>query len=914
MAFNSSLNAGGKVATTKNYVQSTPIFKSIGARLFITVLGGALIAVAGLSYGFYQKLEQSAEDEVASALKSQTDFTEIKLAKSAQHVSTMVASVRNLVNSGVKDPEVYKNLSFEFFKNRPELTQGFGYGQTPYSLAPNVKTFWPYFYLDQGKKEQLGKRLAAPYNTIFYSDVSEDNYLTQAYYNDPLKKKARVWFEPYVFYGITMFSILDPIQNDQGKVIGVVGMDVNVTSLTKEITGKSVYQGVGHFSIISPEGLIISYPPDPQKAIEIASYKKVPELAAVWEQVKQGKEGSLRSDNNLIYYRRLNSANWIFLATVPEVAITRPVLTTTLIGASTITALLAIIILLFVRNLNKRLQPILDECNRLAVADKNIQQDLQDADEIGRLSVSFFNLVEQQTEQLEQKASEARQSEMLAEISRVRDIKEMAEPLEIFLNEIRTYMKCDRLVVYSFNPDWTGGVTAESMISGFPSARGERFSDPCISQELIEGYKNGRIVPTNDVLNAGFHPDHLSLMERLQIKSNLVIPLFRAGELYGLLIAHHCAHKHEWQEGEITFLQQKALSLGQAFGGLGLLEQKAVAEQERARTEGLQRELINLLGDVEGAASGDLTVRAQITADEIGIVADFFNSIIESLRDVVTQVKLSAGQVNTSVGSNDEAIRQLAEEAIAQTAQITNTLKSVEEMTASIQQVAQNASQAADASQVAASTAEIGGLAMERTVSSILLLRETVSDTAKKVKHLGESSQQISKVVALISQIALKTNMLAVNASIEAARAGEEGRGFAVVAEEVGTLAAQSANATREIERIVENIQQETGEVLQAMESSTSQVVEGTKQVEEAKQSLGRILEVSRQVNELFQSISTATSSQVNTSEIVKALMEKVSATSQRSSSTSKEVSQSLQETVQITKQLQESVGTFKVN
>ena len=138
----------------------------------------------------------------------------------------------------------------------------------------------------------------------------------------------------------------------------------------------------------------------------------------------------------------------------------------------------------------------------------------------------------------------------------------------------------------------------------------------------------------------------------------------------------------------------------------------------------------------------------------------------------------------------------------------------------------------------ASTNATEGGKAMDRTVESIVQLRETVGETAKKVKRLGESSQQISKVISLINQIALQTNLLAINASIEAARAGEEGRGFAVVAEEVGQLAAQSAAATKEIEQIVENIQLETSQVVEAMELGTTQVVEGTHLVEEAKQSL----------------------------------------------------------------------------
>ncbi len=339
-----------------------------------------------------------------------------------------------------------------------------------------------------------------------------------------------------------------------------------------------------------------------------------------------------------------------------------------------------------------------------------------------------------------------------------------------------------------------------------------------------------------------------------------------------------------------------------------------LAEKERLRSESIQNELITLLSDVEGAASGDLTVRAQISAGEIGIVADFFNAIVESLRDVVSQVKIATLQVNNSVNTNNASIRTLASDATLQAEQLDDALQSVEQMTDSIQQVASNAKEAADASNLAATTAETGSIAIEQSATSILQLRQTVAETTKKVKRLGEASQQISKVVVLIDQIALKTNMLAVNASIEAARAGEEGRGFAVVAEEVGALAAQSATATKEIARIVESIQQETSEVVESMEASTLQVVEGTNKVEDARKSLSQIVDVARKVNELFQGISTATTSQVQTSQSVKLVMENLSTQSQKSSTTSREVSIALQETADVASKLQASVETFRVD
>ena len=336
-------------------------------------------------------------------------------------------------------------------------------------------------------------------------------------------------------------------------------------------------------------------------------------------------------------------------------------------------------------------------------------------------------------------------------------------------------------------------------------------------------------------------------------------------------------------------------------------------EQQKKENEALQHELLQFISSIEEASNGNLTVRASITDGSIGIVADFFNSIIESIREIVAQVKVASTQVNSSISNNEIAIEEVAQETLQQTEQISQALNRVEEMTRSIQEVAHNAQQAALVSRTASATAEIGGQAIEETVNSILQLRETIASTAKKVKRLGESSQEISKVVSLIDRIAMQTNLLAINASIEASRAGEEGRGFAVVAEEVGELATKSSEATREIEEIVENIQEETQEVVAAMEIGTSQVVEGTRLVQNTKESLDRIAEVSQQIDRLLQSISSTTISQAQTSQTVTKLMEEVASVSQKTSHASLSVSESLEKTVKIAQQLEASVDTFTV-
>jgi methyl-accepting chemotaxis protein PixJ len=516
----------------------------------------------------------------------------------------------------------------------------------------------------------------------------------------------------------------------------------------------------------------------------------------------------------------------------------------------------------------------------------------------------------------------ARYAQYLNEITlRMRESLNRQEIFEAAVEGMRTALAADRVLVYQFDDKWQGTVVAETVGKGFPIALGQNIADPCFAESYIEQYKLGRVQALSNIYEANLDPCYMSQLEPFQVKANVVAPILVEENLLGLFVAHQCSAPRRWKEEEINLIRQVGIQLGFALEQSMLLEQREQARLEaenlsqvqQQKTEVMQQQLIELLSDVEGAAMGNLTVRAEVTTGEIGTVADFFNSIVESLRQIVTQVKQSALQVNAALGENEGAIAQLAEEALRQSEETTLTLRSVEEMTESLQNAAQDAQQAAEVAQTASASAEASGLAMDLTVRTILNLRETIGETAKKVKRLGESSQQISRVVSLINQIALQTNLLAINAGIEAARAGGESQGFAVIAEEVGELAARSAAATREIEQMVDTIQRETSEVVQAMEQGTVQIVEGTQSVENAKQNLEQIQQVSRQIDTLVKTISNMTGSQVQTAQTIASLMEEVAQVAERTSSSSYLVSGSLRQTVAIAKELQQSVEMFRV-
>ncbi|MGB3615016.1 MAG: methyl-accepting chemotaxis protein [Elainellaceae cyanobacterium] len=341
--------------------------------------------------------------------------------------------------------------------------------------------------------------------------------------------------------------------------------------------------------------------------------------------------------------------------------------------------------------------------------------------------------------------------------------------------------------------------------------------------------------------------------------------------------------------------------------------QRKAEEQEQAK-EDLQRQVIRLLDDVEGAARGDLTVQAEVTADVLGAVADSFNLTIQNLREIVQQVKQAARQVSKGSTENEIFARSLSSDALRQAEELAVTLNSVQVMTNSIQRVAESAREAEEVARSASATALKGGESVERTVAGILDIRETVAETTRKVKRLSESSQEISKIVGVISQIASRTNLLALNASIEAARAGEAGRGFAIVADEVRQLADRAAKASKEIEQIVLQIQGETGSVMTAMEEGTQQVIAGTQLAEQAKRSLDDIIKVSNRIDALVRSITADTVEQTETSRAVAQVMQSVELTAQETSQEAQRVSGSLQNLVGVARDLLNGVERFRVD
>ena len=291
-------------------------------------------------------------------------------------------------------------------------------------------------------------------------------------------------------------------------------------------------------------------------------------------------------------------------------------------------------------------------------------------------------------------------------------------------------------------------------------------------------------------------------------------------------------------------------------------DQRHAADTQRQETDRNQQAILRLLDELSSLADGDLTVQATVTEDITGAIADSINYAIDALRGLVTTINHSAIQLDGATRQTQALSQHLAKASGAQSKQISSATESAGGMANSVAEVSGNAERAADVARHSVEVAHKGGDAVRRTIDGMNTIRETIQETSKRIKRLGESSQEIGNIVELINDIAEQTNILALNASIQASMAGEAGRGFAVVADEVQRLAERAANATKQIEVLVRTIQTDTNEAVVSMERSTTDVVGGALLAENAGAALEEIEQVSNQIASLVQNISASSRQQ----------------------------------------------------
>ncbi len=324
-----------------------------------------------------------------------------------------------------------------------------------------------------------------------------------------------------------------------------------------------------------------------------------------------------------------------------------------------------------------------------------------------------------------------------------------------------------------------------------------------------------------------------------------------------------------------------------------------------------QQAILRLLDDISDLADGDLTVEATVTEDFTGTIADSINFAIAELRSLVENVASSSAKVTGSADATRATSLQLAESAEHQAQEIAGASAAINEMAITIDQVSSNSAESAAVAERSVSIAKNGALLVRNTIDGMDTIREQIQDTAKRIKRLGESSQEIGDIVSLINEIADQTNILALNAAIQAAMAGEAGRGFAVVADEVQRLAERSATATKQIAGLVKTIQTDTHEAVSSMEQTTAEVVKGAELANSAGTALEEIETVSTNLAELIQDISEAAKHQATTSAHISNTMNVIQEITSQTLSGTNDTANSIGELAGMAVEMKDSVSGF---
>ena len=337
-----------------------------------------------------------------------------------------------------------------------------------------------------------------------------------------------------------------------------------------------------------------------------------------------------------------------------------------------------------------------------------------------------------------------------------------------------------------------------------------------------------------------------------------------------------------------------------------------LAEQAE-QNERNQAAILQLLDELADLAEGDLTVQASVTENFTGAIADSINFAIDQMRGLVTNIDSLSENVVKAAGDTRETAQTLAKASESHAQEIGQASHAINEMAVSIDHVSSNAAESAAVADRAVEIASNGSDVVHATINGMDTIRGQIQETSKRIKRLGESSQEIGDIVSLINDIADQTNILSLNAAIQASMAGDAGRGFAVVADEVQRLAERSSEATKQIAALVKTIQTDTNEAVISMEQTTAEVVNGAKKAQDAGVALEEIESVSASLAELIQNISNAARQQAVSAGNVSNTMNVIQEITAQTANSSEVTATSIGDLANLAQEMRSSVDRFRL-
>jgi methyl-accepting chemotaxis protein PixJ len=677
------------------------------------------------------------------------------------------------------------------------------------------------------------------------------------YFQEVIEKNTSIVSQPVFLKNIgAVIYIAAPIK-DNGNIIGIVRTRIPLKSLEEVVQGytNDTYQ---YYFLDETGKIVISSQANlfGKEAIEIypalANVLKAKNIDTFTAIAKTDQKQELISYIPFHKLADLPGTNWQLILTKDTTIAFKPQREFLTLIAST-TPLIALLMTLVLAGLSQRI---------------NNKNDTS----VGNLKSSQEDIHLNAAKLEEYPVKEIQWLELILNITKKMRMHFQPEYIyETAVSEVIHTLTADRVIIYKLD-NQTGKFVAESINGDWEKILGV-YNNDGHWQELAANPQLQIISNLETATNLA--NSYLEWLQKFYVQSSVTAPIFIHGEIQGFLIVHHCQNCHNWQPEEISFLTQITMQIGYT------LEQSYLVNQIKI-----------------------LKANSQVNSSQDSLELENFQN---SLQPIVNQIEQSVNEVNMS-------FRKITAESVIEPQKINHSLEIINKMTIAIQSIANMAQQTIKIVNESNYKATDTEAAMKLTLQNVLLIQETVEETNKKLRWLGEYSQQISRVVSIINQIAMQTNLLAINAGIEAAKAGEEGQGFAVVAEEVGELAGRSATAIQEIEEIIAKIQRETSEMLQTMTVGNNQVIESSHMIENAKQNLQQIVDVSQQIDSLVNSILSSTTSELQTSQILSQTIQEMNSMSTHSSDNFRQIYQSLEKAVDISQELKETLETFLVN
>lgn len=344
-----------------------------------------------------------------------------------------------------------------------------------------------------------------------------------------------------------------------------------------------------------------------------------------------------------------------------------------------------------------------------------------------------------------------------------------------------------------------------------------------------------------------------------------------------------------------------------------LLFRFAKQQQEWLQIEQDQEaSILHLLDEMSTLAEGDLTIKATVSDNMTGAIADSVNFAVEALRGLVLKIDDTSGKLTRYAEVAHKRINHLSKASSRQSEEIAIASSAIDAMTQSIYKVSRNAATSSAVANKSLDISKAGAHTVRSAIEDMVAVREQIQATSKRIKRLGETSQEVGDIVRLMNDIAEQTNILALNASIQTTGSGAV-RSFERVTDEVQQLAKRSSEASHKIDVLVRAIQTDTHEAIASMEQTTAKVVASSRNAESAGEALDEVEEVSTSLARLIANISDASVKQADVSGRVTNAMKSISEVTQQTEQSSKETMILVSSLNETSAELRRSISDFTI-